>query len=154
MQLTDFITPASILIRLHAAGKRQAFESLARHAAGQTGLSERAVLDVLLDRERLGTTGIGRGIAVPHGRPAGLERLYGLLATMEPPIAFDSIDDAPVDLIFMLLAPDSAGTDHLKALARISRALRDRRTAEGLRRAADPEAAMSVLAQMPGSGTA
>ena len=147
MQLTDFVTPASILIRFRAAGKRQVFESLARHAAAQTGLSERAVLDVLLDRERLGTTGIGRGIAVPHGRPAGLERLYGLLATMEAPIAFDSIDDAPVDLIFMLLAPDSAGTDHLKALARISRALRDRKTAEGLRRAADPEAAMSVLAQ-------
>ena len=147
MQLSDFVVPANILIQLVAAGKRQALEAIARHAARGTGLSERTVLEVLLERERLGTTGIGRGIAIPHGRPAGLERLYGLLATMEAPIAFDAVDDAPVDLIFMLLAPESAGTDHLKALARISRALRDRNVADSLRRANSPDAAIAILAR-------
>lgn len=145
MQITDFLDPSSILIALRATGKRQVLEALAHHAAPAIGLSERAVLDVLLERERLGTTGIGRGIAVPHGRPAGLDRLYGVFARMETPVAFDAIDDAPIDLVFMLLAPEAAGTDHLKALGQISRALRDRTTSDRLRRAENAEAAMQIL---------
>ena len=146
MELTDLLTRADLLVRHRAAGKRQLLDALARHAAERTGIPERAIVEVLLDRERLGTTGIGRGIAIPHGKLASLERMYGVLATLETPIPFDAIDDKPVDLVFMLLAPESAGADHLQALARISRALRDRSVCDRLRRADTPDAAMAVLA--------
>jgi PTS system nitrogen regulatory IIA component len=100
-----------------------------------------------MDRERLGTTGVGNGIAIPHGKLPSLDRLYGLFARLERPIDFQSIDDQPVDLIFLLLAPESAGADHLKALARVSRLLRDKAVCEKLRGTEESEPIYALLTE-------
>jgi PTS system nitrogen regulatory IIA component len=131
--MIEFLTPDAVVANLRATSKKQALQELARRAAQLTGRPERAIFDVLLERERLGTTGVGRGIAIPHGKLAGLDRVRGLLARLERPVDFDAVDDRPVDLIFLLLAPEQAGADHLKALARVSRLLRDDRLCERLR---------------------
>ena len=133
MDITDLITSDAIIPTLRAASKKQALQELARKASDLTGLEAREIFDVLLERERLGTTGVGHGIAIPHGKLAKLDRLYVVFARMETPIDFDAIDDEPVDLLFLLLAPESAGADHLKALARVSRLLRDRTVCNKLR---------------------
>jgi PTS system nitrogen regulatory IIA component len=133
MDITDLISSDAIIPTLRAASKKQALQELARKASELTGIESREIFDVLLERERLGTTGVGHGIAIPHGKLAKLDRLYGVFARMEQPIDFDSIDDEPVDLLFLLLAPESAGADHLKALARVSRLLRDRTVCNKLR---------------------
>lgn len=133
MEISDLITPESVIPNLKATSKKQALQDLARRAADITGEHERAIFDVLMERERLGTTGVGNGIAIPHGKLPNLERLYGVFARLEEPVDFQSIDDRPVDLIFLLLAPESAGADHLKALARISRLLRDKKVCDKLR---------------------
>ena len=125
MDLDDIITTDSVIPRLKASSKKQVLQELARKASEISGLEEREVFDVLLERERLGTTGVGGGIAIPHGKLAALDRLRGVFARADRAIDFDSIDGRPVDLIFLLLAPEGAGADHLKALARISRLLRD-----------------------------
>jgi PTS system nitrogen regulatory IIA component len=125
MEISDLITPESVVVAVKATSKKQVLQELAHRAADITGLHERAIFDVLLERERLGTTGVGKGIAIPHGKLADLDQLHGVFARLETPVDFDSVDDAPVDLVFLLLAPETAGADHLKALARISRLLRD-----------------------------
>jgi PTS system nitrogen regulatory IIA component len=104
MEIVDLISPEGVVPNLRATSKKQALQELARRAADLTGLQERAIFDVLLERERLGTTGVGNGIAIPHGKLPNLPRLYGLFARLEKPINFDSIDEQPVDLIFLLLA--------------------------------------------------
>jgi nitrogen PTS system EIIA component len=133
MDISDLITPDSVIANLRVASKKQALVELARRAAQLTGLHERLILDALLERERLGSTGVGLGIAVPHGKLPGLGRLHGLFARLDRPIEYDAVDDQPVDLVFLLLAPEAAGADHLKALARISRLLRNRAICEKLR---------------------
>lgn len=133
MDITDLISSDAIIPTLRATSKKQALQELARKAAELTGIESREIFDVLLERERLGTTGVGHGIAIPHGKLGKLDRLYGVFARMEQPIHFESIDDEPVDLLFLLLAPESAGADHLKALARVSRLLRDRTVCTKLR---------------------
>jgi len=145
MEIADLLKPDHVVARLKATSKKQALQDLARHAAVVTGQTERAIFDVLMERERLGTTGVGNGIAIPHGKLGSLDRLYGLFALLENPIDFDSIDDRPVDLIFLLLAPESAGADHLKALARVSRLLRDKTACEKLRGTEDAEALYALL---------
>src|SRR3546814_19526299 len=130
MDISDLIVPASVIPNLRVTSKKQALQELAKKAAELTGQPERALFEVLMERERLGTTGVGHGIGIPHGKLPELDRLYGLFARLETPIDFDAIDDHPVDLIFVLLAPETAGADHLKALARVSRLFRDRRTEE------------------------
>lgn len=137
MEIEEILTPDSVLTSLRATSKKQALQELAKQASQITGLHERTVFDVLLERERLGTTGVGRGIAIPHGKLSELDRLYGVFAVLEQPIDFDAVDDQPVDLIFLLLAPESAGADHLKALARVSRLLRDAKFCDRLRSAAN-----------------
>ena len=137
MEIADLLTPDSVLSPLRATSKKQALQELARRAAELTGLHERTIFDVLLERERLGTTGVGRGIAIPHGKLADLDRLYGVFAVLDQPVDFDAVDDQPVDLLFLLLAPESAGADHLKALARISRLLRDTALCDRLRSVGD-----------------
>jgi PTS system nitrogen regulatory IIA component len=154
MEITDLISPAAVIPNLRATSKKQALQDLARRAAEITGLHERAIFDVLLERERLGTTGVGNGIAIPHGKLASLDRLYGLFARLEKPIHFDSIDEQPVDLIFLLLAPESAGADHLKALARVSRLLRDKSVCEKLRGTDNADALYSLLTESPASRAA
>lgn len=133
MEIADILQPDGIIANLRAANKRQALQELAKRAAQLTGKHERAVFDVLLERERLGSTGIGHGTAVPHGRMPDLPRIHGLFARLEKPIDFDAIDNQPVDLIFLLLTPANSGADHLKALARISRLLRDKAVCDKLR---------------------
>lgn len=146
MEISELLAPASVVARLKATSKKQALQDLAQRAAKVSGLGERQIFSVLLEREKLGSTGVGQGVAIPHGRIAGLKGLHGVFARLDSPIDFESVDDRPVDLIFLLLAPESAGADHLKALARISRLLRDKAMCERLRGADDPEALYALLA--------
>ena len=145
MEITDLLTSERVMSSLRAPSKKQALQELSRRAAEITGVAERTIFDVLLERERLGTTGVGSGIAIPHGKLSGLEELLGVFARLEKPVDFDAIDEQPVDLICVLLAPEAAGADHLKALARISRLLRDRTVCEKLRAAADGESLFGLL---------
>ncbi|MBP5857971.1 PTS IIA-like nitrogen regulatory protein PtsN [Marivibrio halodurans] len=147
MDISDLLSTECVIESLTVASKKQALQEIARKAAEITGLDERRLFDVLLERERLGSTGVGHGIAIPHGKIAGLDRLHGLFARLERPIDFESIDDQPVDLIFLLLAPEGAGADHLKALARVSRLLRDRTTCEKLRGSDNADALYGLLTE-------
>jgi PTS system nitrogen regulatory IIA component len=143
--LADLVTPRGVIAQLRAPTKRQVLQELARRAATMTGVPDRRIYDALIERERLGTTGIGTGVAVPHCRLPELTRLYGLFARLERPVPFESIDDQPVDLVFLLLAPQEAGAEHLKALARVSRLLRDRAMCEKLRGANSADALYALL---------
>jgi nitrogen PTS system EIIA component len=154
MEIADLITPGSVVAQLRVSNKRQALQELAKRAAALTGTPERTIYDVLIERERLGTTGIGMGIAIPHGRLRGLDRLCGIFARLERPIAFEAIDDRPVDLIFLLLAPEAAGSDHLKALAQVSRLLRDRAICEKLRGTDNADALYALLTDRASSEAA
>ncbi len=154
MEMTELITSEGVTPNLRATSKKQALQDLAERAAAITGLHERAIFDVLMERERLGTTGVGNGIAIPHGKLANLDRLYGLFARLEKPVNFDAIDERPVDLIFLLLAPESAGADHLKALAQVSRLLRDKAVCEKLRGTDTPDALYALLTESMASRAA
>ena len=145
MEISDLINDESVVESLHVTSKKQALQDLSRRAADLTGLHERTIFEVLMAREKLGTTGVGNGIAIPHGKIPNLDRLYGLFARLERPIDFNSIDEQPVDLIFLLLAPESAGADHLKALARVSRLLRDSAVCNKLRGTDKAEALYALL---------
>lgn len=145
MEIANILTQTGVIPSLKVSSKKQALQELAKRAETLTGIHERQVFDVLLERERLGTTGVGQGIAIPHGKLKELDQLYGLFARLEQPIDFDSIDDEPVDLMFLLLAPESAGADHLKALARVSRLLRDKGMCAKLRGATNPDALYALL---------
>lgn len=145
--MIDFLRPEAILANLKAASKKQALQDLARRAAELTGQHERFIFDVLLERERLGSTGVGRGIAIPHGKLPNLSDVFGAFARLERPIDFDAVDEQPVDLVFLLLAPEGAGADHLKALARISRMLRDESLCEKLRGCQSADAIYALLSR-------
>jgi nitrogen PTS system EIIA component len=147
MHLGDFISPDSVLPSLKAKTKKQLLQELASRAARITGLPERGIFDVLLQRERLGSTGLGQGIAIPHGKIAGLKGIVGIFARLAEPIDFDAVDGEPVDIVFLLLAPEGAGADHLKALARISRLLREGSAVEKLRVSRDAAALYAVLTE-------
>jgi len=154
MEITDILTPAGVIANLRAGNKRQALQELAKRAAQLTGKPERAIFEVLLERERLGTTGIGRGTAIPHGRMVDLQQLYGMFARLEKPIDFEAIDNQPVDIIFLLLTPATAGADHLKALARISRLLRDKTICDKLRGTDRADALYALLTDRAASHAA
>jgi nitrogen PTS system EIIA component len=151
MPLTDLVVPSAIIPTLKVNGKKQAIMELAAKAAELTGQSEREIAEILLQREKLGSTGVGNGVAIPHGKLPRLNRLFGLFARLDRPIDFESLDNQPVDLIFLLLAPEGAGADHLKALARVARLLRDHDVVEKLRNSRDTETIYSVLALTPAS---
>ena len=151
MEIADLLSLEGVVDGLKAGSKKQALQELAAIAAAQTAQDERTLLDVLLMRERLGSTGVGAGVAIPHGKLAGLTRLSAVFARLREPIEFDAIDERPVDLVFLLLAPDSAGADHLKALALVSRLLRDERVCERLRGADSAEALYAVLTDAAGA---
>jgi PTS system nitrogen regulatory IIA component len=147
MDIADLISPAAVVARLRVGSKKQLLQELAKRAAELSGFAERQIFDILLERERLGSTGVGNGIAIPHGRLPGLTRLHGLFARVEPAVDFDAVDEQPVDLVFLLLAPEGAGADHLKALARVSRLLRDRQVCEKLRGAESADALYALLTE-------
>jgi len=134
MKIADILAPDAVLHNVKAKSKKQLLDALAALAAKKTGLDEVAILDALIERERLGTTGIGFGVALPHTRLAKLKKIFCGFVTSEP-VDFDSVDNKPVDLAFILLVPEEAGADHLKALARISRLLRNEETINELRKA-------------------
>lgn len=154
MELDSILTVDSVIPHLKASSKKQALQELARKAAEVSGLEQREVFDVLLERERLGTTGVGGGIAIPHGKLSSLDQLRGIFARADRAIDFDSIDDRPVDLIFLLLAPETAGADHLKALAKVSRLLRDSQMCDKLRGCETTDAILALLTQTPSSNAA
>ena len=145
MEIADLLSLSGVLDDVRAGSKKQALQELSAIAAAQTEQEERAVLDLLLARERLGSTGVGAGVAIPHGKLAGLTRISAVFARLREPIDYDAVDGKPVDLILLLLAPDSAGSDHLKALALVSRLLRDHRVCARLRGADNAEALYAVL---------
>jgi PTS system nitrogen regulatory IIA component len=153
MPLTDLVAPNAIVPALKVNGKKQAIQELAAKAAKLSGQNERLIFETLMQREKLGSTGVGNGIAIPHGKLPKLERLFGLFARLDRPIDFEALDGQPVDLIFLLLAPEAAGADHLKALARVARLLRDGDVVSKLRDSRDAEALYAVLA-MPSSEAA
>ena len=145
MTITDLVAPEAILPALKVISKKQALQELAARASALTGQNERSVFEVLLQREKLGTTAVGYGVAIPHGKLPKLEKLFGFFARLERPIDFEAMDGQPVDLIFLLLAPEGAGADHLKALARVSRLFRDRAMCEKLRGTDNVDALTALL---------
>ena len=151
MPLTDLVAPNAIMPALKVNNKKQAIAELAAKAAALTGQSERDILEILLQREKLGSTGVGNGVAIPHGKLPKLGKLFGLFAHLDRTIDFEALDNQPVDLIFLLLAPEGAGADHLKALARVARLLRDPEVASKLRESRDATALYAVLALTPAS---
>ncbi len=147
MPLSDLLAQEAVLPSLKGGVKKQVLQELAERAAEISGLDARELFETLLQRERLGSTGIGRGIAIPHGKMPKASRLFGLFARLEKPVDFGSIDGEAVDLVFLLIAPESAGADHLKALARVARMLREPSTIQALRTTRDPSALFAVLTQ-------
>ena len=145
MTVSSLITPESVLAGIKGNSKKQILQELSEDLARLSGLPDRAIFETLLQRERLGTTGIGQGIAIPHGRIAGLDRLVGLFARLARPVDFEALDGEPVDLVFVLLAPEEAGADHLQALARIARLFRGPHVAQKLRQTEDPAALYAIL---------
>ena len=146
MPLTDLVAPNAVIPALKVNGKKQAIQELAAKAAKLTGYNERLIFETLMQREKLGSTGVGNGIAIPHGKLPKIERLFGMFARLDRAIDFEALDGQPVDLIFLLLAPEAAGADHLKALARVARLLRDPDVVSKLRESRDAEALYAVLA--------
>jgi PTS system nitrogen regulatory IIA component len=145
MNIADLLAPDAVLPALKAQSKKQLLQELASRSHALTHISERRIFETLVERERLGTTGVGAGIAIPHGRMAEVKSIIGIFARLESGIDYEAVDSQPVDLVFMLLAPENAGADHLKALARVSRLLRDKGTCEKLRSASSAEAMYAIL---------
>jgi len=125
MDLNDLVRETAIMPGLKANSKKHLLQLMSERAASITGIAEREIFDIIQQRERLGSTGVGDGIAIPHGKLAGVKQITGVFARLETPVDFEALDDQPVDLVFLLLAPEGAGADHLKALSRIARVLRD-----------------------------
>ena len=154
MSLSQLVKPDAVLAALRVNGKKQALQEMSERAALVSGLPAREIFDSILQRERLGPTGVGDGIAIPHGKLAKCRRIFGVFARLERPIDFEALDGLPVDLIFLLIAPESAGADHLKALATIARKLRNPNLAAQLRATRDASAIYSMMTQTPTSHAA
>lgn len=145
MDLKDIVTPEALNAGLNATSKKHLMQELAQIASDAHGLDTRRAFDALLERERLGATGMGRGVAIPHARLKNLDRIVGVFARLQKPVDFDAADDEPVDLVFALFAPEDSGANHLRALARVSRCLRDQAVCAKLRATDQPAAIYAVL---------
>lgn len=144
--LSDIVGPDAVDDSLNVSSKKALFQQLATAASRRTGIDQKTIATALNDRERTGSTGFGGGTAIPHGRISGLDRIVGLFARLATPLQYQSVDHLPVDLVFMLLSPPDAGADHLKVLARVSRAMRDQQILAKLRGARSRDAIYAVLA--------
>jgi PTS system nitrogen regulatory IIA component len=144
--LRDILSADSIEANLPVANKKALFQQLGLAAARRTGLGAKEIVAALTEREKVGSTGFGGGVAIPHAKVAGLSRVFGYFARLSGPVDFHSVDGAPVDLVFLILSPPDAGAEHLKALAGVSRALRDRNTVAKLRGARSRDAIFALLA--------
>ncbi len=147
MELRDIVAPEAVFAGLNATSKKHLLQELAQRAEDALGLDARSAFEAMLERERLGATGMGHGVAIPHARLAGLDGIVGIFATLNKPVDFEAADDEPVDLVFALLAPEDAGADHLRALARVSRRLRDQAVCAKLRSADHSSAIYAVLTE-------
>ena len=147
MLISEILDRAAITPRASAPNKRQVLAVIADIAARNFGLDADAVAEALVEREQAGSTGVGHGVAVPHARIEGLDRMRGIFLRLEHPIAFGAVDDQPVDLIFALLSPAQAGAEHLRSLARVSRVLHQSDLREQLRQARTADAIHVLLAQ-------
>ena len=145
--LTDLLAPHAVLANIVAPNKKALFQQLGAAAEKATAVEARLIVDRLVERERLGSTGFGGGIAIPHGKIAGMSHVVAVFARLAVPIDYQAIDDLPVDLVFLLLSPPDAGVEHLKALSRVSRRLRDRGFVAKLRGAGSEDAIYALLAQ-------
>ncbi len=154
MNLADIIDSRFVLAKLKVQNKKQLLHEVAQTFGGLVAVDQRVIFEVLNTREKLGSTGLGQGIAIPHGRLPGINRVYGLFAKLAQPIAFDSVDGEPVDLVFALLAPTHAGADHLTALARISRLLREPGTLAKLRGTDTAEGLYAILTEPTSTASA
>ncbi len=154
MALADLLQQDAIIPALKVNSKKQLLQELAAKASKLTGVPEREIFDVILQRERLGSTGVGHGIAIPHGKLGSIETIKGLFARLETPVDFEALDDEPVDLVFLLLAPEGAGADHLKALSRIARVLRDQELVAKLRATDSASAIYAFLNEEQASNAA
>lgn len=154
MQIGDILDRAAIAARASAPNKRQALTVVAEIAARHFGLDGAVVLEGLLEREAAGSTGVGYGVAVPHARLDGLTRMRGVFVRLDQPVDFESVDEHPVDLIFALFAPPNASSEHLRALARVSRMLRQGDLRDHLRQATTPDAVHALLVQEQPSAAA
>ncbi len=154
MDLSDLIAADAVIPALKANSKKQILQMVSEKAAEITGLPEREIFDTLLQRERLGSTGVGNGIAIPHGKLPGIKKITGVFARLDTPVDFEALDDQPVDLVFLLLAPEGAGADHLKALSRIARLLRNHETVSKIRGTDDAAAIFTCLSSSPASDAA
>ena len=147
--MRDLLLPANVWADFAADSKKQVLTDVAARAAQHLNLSAHDIFNVLWEREKLGTTGVGQGIAIPHGRIEGLSTVTGFFARLASPVSFDAIDHRPVDLVFLLLAPQDAGADHLHALATVSRQLRDARLCESVRSAKDEATIYQLMTTPP-----
>ena len=154
MDLQDIIPTEHVVPELKSGSKKHALQDLAHHVSPALGLDEKAVFAALLERERLGSTGIGNGVAIPHAKMPGLKGITGVFARLKTPIAFDAMDDEPVDLLFLLLAPEGSGAEHLKALARIARVLREPNKLARLRSLEDRDALHLALVSVENADAA
>lgn len=145
MLLSELLSPQRIIPDLKASSKKQVLLELASFAAKDLGIEDRTIADVLIERERLGSTGVGHGVAIPHGKLLQINGLYAVFARLAKPVAFDSADGAPVDLVFLLLTSENAGGDHLTALAQVSRLMRNERFCTLLRGMDSAEALYSAF---------
>lgn len=145
MQLSEFLDFASIRVGVSAGNKRKLLQMLGAMAGTRLGAEAKAIVETIAERERLGSTGFGNGVAIPHGKVPGLKRIYGLVARLAEPLDYKAIDGQPVDLVFLLLSPPDAGAEHLKALAAVSRVVRHEPTLEKLRGARSRDAFAAVL---------
>lgn len=153
MTLDQIIDEKSVQPNVKAQSKKQLLQDLAQSFAARTGIDHRLIFETLLTREKLGSTGLGQGIAIPHGKLPALTRVYGAFVRLASPIDFDSVDGQKVDLVFALLAPDHAGADHLKALARISRLLRDAAVVAKLRGTETGKGLYAILTEPAATGS-
>lgn len=147
MELADILAEESVIVCTGLKTKREVLEKLAEHAAKASGQDARAVFEAVHDREVLGSTGLGNGIAIPHGKFPGLAGVTAVFARLSEPVDFDAVDDQPVDLLMLLLAPMGAGADHLKALARVARILRTETVVDAIRQAPDAARIYEILTQ-------
>ncbi|WP_375648858.1 PTS IIA-like nitrogen regulatory protein PtsN [Bartonella sp. OT172YNZD] len=154
MNLSELIAPEAIIPALKANSKKQVLQILAEKASKLTGLSEHVIFDIVLQREKLGSTGLGGGIAIPHGKLPDINRIIGIFARLESPVDFEALDDEPIDLVFLLLAPENAGADHLKALSLIARVLRHTDVVQKLRNTHNANALYALLIQNSESNAA
>lgn len=154
MDIAQLLATDGVVLRSGASSKRQALHTVADTAARALGLNEDRILEPLLEREALGSTGLGSGVAVPHARVEGLERVVAVFIRLDTPVAYDAVDDRPVDLIFALFAPRSDGAEHLRALAAVSRTLRSPEMRQQLRQARTADAVRALLVKDTAPATA